>query len=366
MRVEAAGNGDGGERGVPVLTTLETNTPSGAVSDTADACWPLNDDRLRWYAYARVAWWHLLAALRHEAGDNIVMPDLICDVMTEPLQRLGLQARYYTAEPLGSIKAADLSPHVDACTRAVLAVHYFGMPSELREAAEYCQQEGVPLIEDASQAMLTRDESRPVGHYGSAVLFSFRKTLKLPHGAGLICNDGDLDEALAATPAQLATPRRDVGRFWAKRADRRWFGGRCEKLVDAIRARRSTSNVTEESQTPEDRCVDPFDPCMVHPSRTARWLTLRWDIAGEVDRRRAAFAQLANRWERERLPGRPLVTRLTEGWVPYAFALEPDNAGAEQTCSQLQALGLQAEVWPRLPEDAPATASNRRKVLILL
>lgn len=324
--------------------------------------WPLNDDRLRWYAYARVAWWHLLASMRLEPGDNILMPDLICDVMTEPVRQLGLVPRYYTSEPLRAITAAELAQHVDERTRAVLAVHYFGMPRELDEVAAYCRKRRLPLIEDASQTMLTCDESHPVGRHGDAVLFSFRKILGLPHGAGLICNNAALQRALAQTPVPLSKPGRDIWRYWAKQLDQRCFGGYYEKLIDAIRARRlATCGDVIESPSSSP---DPFDRCLVRPGWTARWLASRWDIDGEIRRRREMFAGLARRWADEKLPGTPLLTILPPGWVPYAFVINPDESGAEIMTHTLQSLGIPAEPWPRLPDDIPRGTACRRRVLI--
>lgn len=335
-----------------------------SASISEDLRWPLNDDHLHWYAYARVAWWHLLASLHLRPGDNILMPDLICDVMTEPLRLLGLIPRYYTSEPLGVLGPDDLAPHIDARTRAVLAVHYFGLPRNLAEAAAFCREHNLPLIEDASQTMLSRDATRPVGRYGDAVLFSFRKTLGLPHGAGLICNDAGMARALARTPVPLAAPRRDVWRFWIKRWDQRYFGGSWERFIDALRTgRRSVNNdiVTTSSSASNP---DPFDRCLVRPGRTARWLAAQWDIHAETRRRRNEFARLAQRWDQERLPGTPLLSALPPKWVPYAFIIEPENADADSLAGVLQEAGLAAEAWPRLPEDVPEETVYRRRVLI--
>lgn len=337
---------------------------SPADSATASRCWPLDDARLRWYAYARVAFWHLLGALRTRPGDNIVMPDLICDVMTEPLHRLGLRAHYYRCEPLCPISVDELQARIDERTRAVLAVHHFGFPADLREVAACCERAGVPLVEDASQALFSGDPDRPVGHCGAAVLFSFRKTLKLPHGAGLICRDPAFDNRLDHSSPELPKPRRDVWRFWIKRVDRRWFGGACEQLLDTVRGRGSTHPAHTDTGAPA--AVDPFDTCLVQPSRTARWLTLHADVQSEIARRRELFASYAARWQHEHLPGTPLLSELPDGWVPYAFVLEPEESGADATARRLQTMGLPAEPWPRLPHDAPAGVESRRKVLCLL
>lgn len=346
-----------------VASTRELDEAPSA-SSLPSLCWPLDDARLRWYAYARVAFWHLLSALRTCPGDNILMPDLICDVMTEPLCRLGLQARYYRCEPLCSISVDELQAQIDERTQAVLAVHHFGFPVDLRAVAACCEQAGVPLIEDASQALFSRDPARPVGQSGAAVLFSFRKTLKLPHGAGLICRDPALDRQLDCSSPELPKPRRDVWRYWIKRVDRRWLGGTCERLLDTMRG--CGSRHPAHADTGPPAAVDPFDTCLVQPSRTARWLTRHADVQSEIARRRELFASYAARWLHEDLPGTPLLTELPDGWVPYAFVLEPDESGADTTARELRAMGLPAEPWPRLPHDAPAGVASRRKVLCLL
>lgn len=333
------------------------------VAGEAACCWPLNDSRLRWYAYARVAWWHLLRSLGGQRGDNVVLPDLICDVMTEPLQRLGIQARYYRGEPLGKVDPDAIDRLLDARTRAVLAVHYFGLPTDVRAVAAYCMDRGLPLVEDASQSLFSRDDARPIGRQGSAVLFSFRKTLRLPHGAGLLCRDGVLADALDGSRAELAPPRRDVWRYWAKRVDRKWLGGSVEQVLDAIRSRRRADRDDSENAA---STADPFDTCLVIPSRTARWLTLSANVDMEIRRRRTAFEALAQRWACEGLPGRPLVASLDAGWVPYAFVVEPDADGADVLAARLREEGVTAEPWPKLPHDAPADTARRRKVLCLL
>lgn len=342
---------------------LKRPAPPAAASSAASQAWPLSDPGLIWHAYARVAWWRLLSVLRTSAGDRVVLPDLICDVMTEPVERLGLEARFYRSDPLRPVSADHLAPHVDGRTCAVLVIHYFGLPQPIAGAAGFCRARGIRLIEDVSQGFLSADRDGPLGRTGDAALFSFRKTLALPHGAGLVVHDDRLRAAVQACAPRLPAPRRDVWRFVGKQLDRVLLGGQAEHLLDGARALlRSAPPTVSDRPSP----LDPFEPCLVRPSQAARWLVHRCDPEVEIRRRRTAYARLLERWDRQALPGRPLRP-LPAGCVPYAFAVKPE-AGQEaaEAAAVLKAAGLAAEPWPRPPRQVADEIRDRRWVLVRL
>jgi dTDP-4-amino-4,6-dideoxygalactose transaminase len=81
-------------------------------------------------------------------------------------------------------------------TRAVLAVHYAGVPCEMDALAAICHQRGVMLIEDAAQALLSTYKGRPAGSFGQLAAISFHETKNVMSGEGgaLLINDPALAE----------------------------------------------------------------------------------------------------------------------------------------------------------------------------
>ncbi len=347
----------------PGIARAAAATTAPTAGSAPAPAWPLGEPGLLWHAYARVAWWHLLGALKTASGDHVLLPDLICDVMVQPAERLGLEVRFYRSDPLRPVTAGDLAPHVDSRTRAVLVIHYFGFPQPVAEAATFCRARGIPLIEDVSQGFLSADPDGPLGRTGDAALFSFRKTLALPHGAGLLVADDRLRAALLARVPRLPAPRRDLWRFVGKQIDRTLLGGQAERLLDGARTfLRATSPSGPDRVGPPD----PFEPCLVRPSEAARWLVRHRDLAAETRRRRWAYARLLERWASEALPGRPLTT-LPPGCVPYAFPVHPEpGQEAAEAAAGLVALGLPAEPWPRPPHQVADAIRDRRWVLVRL
>jgi dTDP-4-amino-4,6-dideoxygalactose transaminase len=75
-------------------------------------------------------------------------------------------------------------------TRAVLPVHFAGMPSNLSEIAEICGKRRITLIEDAAHAIGTTFADKKIGSHGTAVCFSFHpvKNLAMPTGGAVTLN----------------------------------------------------------------------------------------------------------------------------------------------------------------------------------
>lgn len=58
-------------------------------------------------------------------------------------------------------------------TKAVIAVHLYGQPVQMRELREMCTRKGLHLLEDAAQAHGARYQGRPVGSLAEVACFSF-------------------------------------------------------------------------------------------------------------------------------------------------------------------------------------------------
>lgn len=114
---------------------------------------------------------------------GILLPEFICRDVPETCHRMGFTVHWYSVDK--KLRPVGLA-RKPAC-RAILAVHYFGFPQDLRPFQAYCRRTGARLIEDAAHAFLSRNsQGKSLGTAGDFGIFSFRKSLPLPNGAGLI------------------------------------------------------------------------------------------------------------------------------------------------------------------------------------
>jgi dTDP-4-amino-4,6-dideoxygalactose transaminase len=76
-------------------------------------------------------------------------------------------------------------------TRAIVAVHYAGVPAEMDALADIAQRRGLLLIEDAAQAVLSTYRGRPAGSLSHLAAVSFHETKNVISGEGgaLLIND---------------------------------------------------------------------------------------------------------------------------------------------------------------------------------
>ena len=69
-------------------------------------------------------------------------------------------------------------------TRAILAVHVFGYPAELRELEALADRHGLALVEDAAEALGAEYGGRPVGSFGHPAVFAFYPNKQVTTGEG--------------------------------------------------------------------------------------------------------------------------------------------------------------------------------------
>lgn len=90
---------------------------------------------------------------------------------------------------------------------AIIAVHLYGMPAKMDEISTVAEQYGIPLIEDAAEALGAHIKGKMCGTFGKLNILSFNgnKIITTSGGGALLSEDGEL----IAKARFLATQARD-------------------------------------------------------------------------------------------------------------------------------------------------------------
>lgn len=83
-------------------------------------------------------------------------------------------------------------------TRAVVPVHMWGLPCDMRRIMQVARRRGLVLVEDACQAVGGSYRGRPLGSFGSAAAFSFNyyKNITCGEGGAAVTDDATAAERI--------------------------------------------------------------------------------------------------------------------------------------------------------------------------
>src|SRR5262249_2951391 len=98
-----------------------------------------------------------------------------------------------------TIDPAAVEAAIGPRTRAVIPVHLYGQPADMRALERVASRHHLAIVEDCCQAHLATDASRPVGTSGAAGAFSFYPTKNLGaigDGGAVITNDRALADRI--------------------------------------------------------------------------------------------------------------------------------------------------------------------------
>ncbi len=137
-----------------------------------------------------------LMALGIKAGDEVVTTTYSFFATAAAIVRLGARPVLVDIDPVTfNIDPGQVAAALTPRTKAILPVHLFGLSADLDPIIQVARRKGIPVIEDAAQAIGATYRSRPVGGIGAMGCFSFfpSKNLGAFGDAGLVTtNDGEL------------------------------------------------------------------------------------------------------------------------------------------------------------------------------
>ncbi|MEM5847376.1 MAG: DegT/DnrJ/EryC1/StrS family aminotransferase [Candidatus Aenigmatarchaeota archaeon] len=81
-------------------------------------------------------------------------------------------------------------------TKAILPVHLYGQPADMKSLMKICEKHNLILVEDAAQALGAEFEGKKVGSFGDCAIFSFYPTKNITTGEGgmVVTNDEEIAE----------------------------------------------------------------------------------------------------------------------------------------------------------------------------
>lgn len=155
-----------------------------------------------------------LIMLGVKAGDEVICQSMTFSASANPIAYQGATPVFIDSET----DTWNMSPaHLEAAIidrlsngkkpKAIIPVHLYGMPAKMHEITTIAEKYGIPILEDAAEALGSHLDGKMCGTFGEMACLSFNgnKIITTSGGGALVAKD----QKLAAKARFLATQARD-------------------------------------------------------------------------------------------------------------------------------------------------------------
>jgi perosamine synthetase len=271
-------------------------------------------------------------------GDEVIVPAFTWVTSAHSAEYVGAKAVFADVDPnTFNLDPAAVEAAVTPSTRAIVAVHLFGLAAPMGDLLEIARRHDLAIIEDAACAVGTTWEGRPVGAIGDVGCFSFhpRKVITTGEGGMVTTNRPELAERVKSLRNHGATgappgadPTRpytmstfDVLGFNLRLSDIQSAVGVAQmaKLDRILAERRSLADGYTERLVGLEELIVPVCPPGCGHTYQSYVIRLR---SGDRDQRNSIMDRLAAEGIQTR-PGTHAVHRL--GYYANKYGLRPEQ-----------------------------------------
>ncbi len=155
-----------------------------------------------------------LILLDVKPGDEVICQSMTFSASANPIAYLGAKPVFVDSEadtwnlsPEWLEKAIEDRIAKGKKPKAIIVVHLYGMPAKMPEILKISGKYGIPVLEDAAEALGSSIDGQMCGTFGDIAILSFNgnKIITTSGGGALVCRDA----AVAEKARFLSTQARD-------------------------------------------------------------------------------------------------------------------------------------------------------------
>jgi perosamine synthetase len=126
---------------------------------------------------------YILADIKE--GDEVIVPVFTCTATNIPFLYMGATIRFADVQPgTLNIDPQSVKKLVSEKTKAIVCVHYGGLPCDMDELQSIADAYNIPIIEDAAHAVGAMYKGKSIGSISDFTMFSFQAIKHITTGDG--------------------------------------------------------------------------------------------------------------------------------------------------------------------------------------
>ena len=136
-------------------------------------------------------------AIGIQPGDEVIMPTFTIISCALAVIRAGATPIYVDADPqTWNMKVEDIEPLITERTKAIMAVHIYGITVDMDPLLEISKKYDLKVIEDAAEVIGQTYKGKPCGSFGDISTFSFYPNKHITTGEGgmVLTDDPEIAE----------------------------------------------------------------------------------------------------------------------------------------------------------------------------
>jgi dTDP-4-amino-4,6-dideoxygalactose transaminase len=203
-------------------------------------------------------------------GDEVICPTYTFFATAGAVARLGgVPVFVDSAECCYNLRADQVAAKIGSKTKAIIAVHLFGQCADMDPILTAAKKHGIPVIEDAAQALGAKDKGRQAGSMGTLGTFSFFPTKNLGalgEGGLITTRDASLAEKIKKLRVHGAKQKyfHELigGNFRLHELQAAFLRVKLKHLDSALKKRRKSAQKLMISIQEKWNAIMPLDSCL--------------------------------------------------------------------------------------------------------
>ena len=127
-------------------------------------------------------------------GDEVISTPMTCTASNMPILAAGAKIVWADVDPIsGLISVESIKEKITSKTKAIVMVHFGGIPCDIESINALARSYGIKTIEDAAHALGSEYKGKKIGHHSDFVMFSLQaiKHITTVDGGLLLCKSAD-------------------------------------------------------------------------------------------------------------------------------------------------------------------------------